>query len=156
MPQYEYSVVPAPKQVPKIKGVKGTPQRFAQGMTDLLNAWGAEGWEFQRVETLPCEERSGLMGKTLGSQVVLVFRREIEEAGPEAYAETAPTPEELARDLPPGAAPAAGAEAAPRAAEPGDAGDADAKPAAAPRLTASRAAPDRLRPLPGTMDRRKG
>ena len=77
MPQYEYKVVPAPKKPGKIRGVKGTDNRFAHHLTGLMNEYGADGWEYQRTDTLPCEERKGLTGTTTTFQNMLVFRREI-------------------------------------------------------------------------------
>ncbi len=77
MPRYEYKVVPAPKKPNKIKGLKGTEARFAGSIAALMNEYGAEGWEYQRSDTLPCEERHGLTGRTTVFQNMLIFRREI-------------------------------------------------------------------------------
>lgn len=100
MSQYEYAAVPAPKQVPKVKGLKGAEQRFAHGMTELLNAWAAEGWEFVRAEALGFEEKSGMFGKSgAATTTLMIFRRTL-TVDPALYAEAAPTPEELAHDLP--------------------------------------------------------
>ena len=62
MPSFEYKVVPAPKRAAKIRGIKGTDGRFAQVIENVMNAMGADGWEYQRTDTLPCEERVGLTG----------------------------------------------------------------------------------------------
>ncbi|WP_172299832.1 DUF4177 domain-containing protein [Pseudoruegeria sp. HB172150] len=75
--RYEYKVVPAPKKARKIKGVKTTEDRFAHELAEIMNAYGADGWEYQRTDTLPCEERSGLTGRTTNFQNMLVFRRVI-------------------------------------------------------------------------------
>ncbi|WP_374213157.1 DUF4177 domain-containing protein [Psychromarinibacter sediminicola] len=80
MPRYEYKVVPAPKKAGKVKGVKGTEARFAHELATLMNRYGADGWEYQRTDTLPCEERSGLTGRTTVFQNMLVFRRATEAA----------------------------------------------------------------------------
>ena len=77
MPNYEYKVVPAPKKGLKGKGIKGSEERFANALMSAMNELGAEGWEYQRSDTLPCEERSGLRGRTTTFQNMLVFRREI-------------------------------------------------------------------------------
>ena len=87
MPRYEYKVVPAPKKPGKIRGVRGTENRFAAELSTLMNAYGAEGWEYQRTDTLPCEERQGLTGRTTTFQNMLVFRREIKEIEEEEPAE---------------------------------------------------------------------
>ena len=76
MPAYEYRVVPAPRIAAKEKGAKTTDARFAATLTRLMNELGADGWEYQRAETLPCDERRGLTGKVETTQHVLVFRRE--------------------------------------------------------------------------------
>ena len=77
MPRYEYKVVPAPDKGKRTKGAKGTASRFAQTLEELMNEHGAEGWEYQRTDTLPCQERVGLTGKQTSFQHMLVFRREM-------------------------------------------------------------------------------
>ena len=44
-------------------------------LTQLMNDLAREGWEYLRADTLPCEERSGLTGKSTTFQNLLVFRR---------------------------------------------------------------------------------
>lgn len=78
MHRYEYKVVPAPKKGTKAKGVKTPEGRFATSIEQLLNVMGADGWEYQRAELLPSEERSGLTGSTTQWRNVLVFRRPAE------------------------------------------------------------------------------
>ena len=80
MERFEYKVVPAPVQGKKSKGVKGTSGRFALALETLMNELGAEGWEYVRADTLPCEERSGLTGRTTTFQNMLVFRRTVDGA----------------------------------------------------------------------------
>ena len=41
-----------------------------------MNAMATDGWEFQRAETLPSEERSGLTGTKTVYHNMLVFRRQ--------------------------------------------------------------------------------
>lgn len=90
MPRYEYKVVPAPTKPGKIKGVKGTDNRFAAELAGLMNRFGADGWEYQRTDTLPCEERQGLTGRVTTFQNMLIFRRNIEpKAATGDQAETA-------------------------------------------------------------------
>ena len=48
---------------------------FANTLEDIMNSYGADGWEYQRTDTLPCEERSGLTGKSTSFQNMLIFRR---------------------------------------------------------------------------------
>jgi hypothetical protein len=80
MSKFEYKVVPAPKRGLKVRGVKGTEEQFAHALTLLLNEAAAEGWEYLRTDTLPCEERKGLTGKTTVYQNMLVFCKTLAEA----------------------------------------------------------------------------
>lgn len=100
MQRYEYKVVPAPRRGKKGKGIKGTEAQFANALSTLMNEAAAEGWEYQRTDSLPCEERQGLTGRTTVFQNMLVFRRPLaaqtEEAAPERAALPAPAPEEPA------------------------------------------------------------
>ncbi|SIO22548.1 hypothetical protein SAMN05444722_0902 [Rhodovulum sp. ES.010] len=81
---FEYRVLPAPARGAKAKGAKGTAERFAVALGEVMNAMGAEGWEYLRAEALPCLERKGLTGSTEVTQHVLVFRRALREATAEA------------------------------------------------------------------------
>jgi len=105
MQTFEYRVVPAPERGAKVKGLKRTPDRFAHALTEIMNRLGADGWEYLRAETLPCEERSGLTGRRTTVQNMLVFRRRVtaaaETPGPRTE-RTAPRDEEV-----PGVAPGA-------------------------------------------------
>lgn len=75
MSSYEYRAIPAPNTGTKAKGVKTTEDRFALSLTDALNDMAAEGWEYLRAETLPCEVRKGLRGRETVQQSMLIFRR---------------------------------------------------------------------------------
>lgn len=75
MQQFEYRVVPAPRRGEKARGLKTTEDRFAHALTELMNELARDGWEYWRADTLPCEERAGLTGKTTTFQNLLVFRR---------------------------------------------------------------------------------
>ena len=101
MTHYEYKVVPAPRRGERVKGVKAAEDRFAIALTNVMNTHAAQGWEYQRTETLPAEEREGLMGKATVFQNMMVFRRQnvaAPAAEPSAVAmiedkrATAPTP----------------------------------------------------------------
>lgn len=80
MQRFEYRVIPAPLRGEKARGVKSTGDRFALALTNMMNALGAEGWEYVRADTLPCEERTGLTGTKTTFQNLLVFRRAISGA----------------------------------------------------------------------------
>lgn len=75
MQRYEYKVVPAPRRGTKSREAKTTEDRFALTLSTLMNDLGREGWEYQRAETLPCDERSGFTGTKTTEQIMLVFRR---------------------------------------------------------------------------------
>jgi len=75
MSNYEYKVVPAPQKGLKAKGVKGAEARFSHALETLMNDMAADGWHYQRAETLPSIERVGLTGSTTEWRNVLVFRR---------------------------------------------------------------------------------
>ncbi|MEE9453759.1 MAG: DUF4177 domain-containing protein [Paracoccaceae bacterium] len=78
MPDYEYKVVNAPRKAQKVKGVRAQDERFARNLSDLMNKYAADGWEYFRAETLPMDEKSGMMGKTTEKYMpLLVFRRPI-------------------------------------------------------------------------------
>ncbi|WP_203531154.1 DUF4177 domain-containing protein [Pseudoroseicyclus tamaricis] len=108
---YEYRVVPAPKKGTKSKGVKSPEARFAHVLEATMNELGAEGWEYLRTDTLPSEERSGLAGKTVVYQNLLVFRRPLAETAAEP-APAQPAPAETTAALP---APEPAAEPEPEA-----------------------------------------
>lgn len=86
MTLFEYKVIPAPARGVKAKGVKSAEGRFAHALEQVMNDMAADGWAYQRAETLPSEERSGLTSKTTTFRNVLVFRRE-------RAPETEPAPE---------------------------------------------------------------
>lgn len=105
MTTYEYKVVPAPDRGRKARGVKGADGRFAHALEDALNELAAEGWEYQRAETLPSEERQGLSGKATVFRNVLVFRRardaDLADFEPRLLDPPQDTPpQELPKDIP--------------------------------------------------------
>jgi hypothetical protein len=94
---YEYKVVPAPVRGLKAKGLKTTEDRFAKALETTMNELAAGGWEYIRADTLPCEQREGIMGKTTVFQNMLVFRREKKAAvaAPVVRAEPQVSPQPL-------------------------------------------------------------
>ena len=82
MTRYEYKVVPAPRKAPKARGLKSAEDRFAHALTQIMNDLGADGWDYLRAETLPCEERSGWTSKAVVTQHMLVFRRALAAEAP--------------------------------------------------------------------------
>ncbi|WP_069300814.1 hypothetical protein [Neptunicoccus sediminis] len=84
MQRYEYKAVPAPNRPKKVKGVKTTAGRFAAVLTDTINDLAKEGWEYLRSDSMPVEEKPGLLKSRIETyQTILVFRRAL-------AAETAP------------------------------------------------------------------
>lgn len=94
MHRYEYKIVPAPNRGLKGKGIKGAEARFANALEDKMNVMAAEGWEYQRAETLPSIERSGLTSTTTEWRNVLVFRRLRENDADAVTPELLPPPAE--------------------------------------------------------------
>ena len=82
MRKFEYKAIPAPAQGTKAKGLKSIEDRFALSVTESLNEMAAEGWEYVRAETLPCDERKGLTGTQTSYQNLLIFRRFQASANP--------------------------------------------------------------------------
>ncbi len=112
MARYEYKVVPAPSKTRRIKGMKTVEDRFAFGMEMLMNDLGAEGWEYLRAGTLPCEERSGIRGRTTESiKHMLIFRRSLDDAAEQPRAllrdySSEPPPAQMSTAAPPPMRPA--------------------------------------------------
>ncbi len=78
MSRYEYKVVPAPRRPLKARGVKAMPDRFALAVAGAMNELGAQGWEYQRSDALPCEAGGGWFRRpSTETQWVLVFRRSV-------------------------------------------------------------------------------
>lgn len=78
---FEYKVVPAPVKGVKAKGVKTPEARFALAIEQAINALAKEGWEYQRTDVLPSEERQGLTGTATHWRTLMVFRRSLAAPG---------------------------------------------------------------------------
>jgi len=94
MTRFEYRVIPAPTKGQKAKGLRNADARFANAMELLLNEMAADGWEYDRAEFLPNEERSGLTGSNKTWRNILVFRRPVHDKReePRPQVEHAPEP----------------------------------------------------------------
>ncbi|MEP5762138.1 MAG: DUF4177 domain-containing protein [Litoreibacter sp.] len=95
MSGFEYKVVAAPRKGVSAKGIKGSDGKFANALTKLMNEMSADGWYYLRSDTLPCDERQGLTGKTTKYHAMLVFQR------PRVEAPVAPPVEEPKQIAPP-------------------------------------------------------
>lgn len=103
MPFYEYKVVAAPQKAPKVRGLKG-PAKFAYALESVMNEMAQEGWEYLRAESLPFEDRKGLLSTATETVTnVLVFRRELyyEDATADAPAAAMAEVDDDADEVPP-------------------------------------------------------
>ncbi|MBV1903746.1 MAG: DUF4177 domain-containing protein [Marinosulfonomonas sp.] len=82
MPNFEYKVVPAPRKGLRAKGIRGAENKFANALQDVMNTNAADGWDYFRTDTLPCDERQGLTGRSTTYQNMLVFRRALADQQP--------------------------------------------------------------------------
>lgn len=94
MNQFEYKAVPTPRRGKRAKGVKGEPARFAHVITETINEFAKDGWEYYKSETLPMEAKNGLFkGRVETFQSLLIFRK--------AVTDNTDTSESAALPLPP-------------------------------------------------------
>lgn len=76
---FQYKMVQVPPNI-SVRAKDNKSGIAAQYLEDVVNEWAAQGWEFQRVDTIGIEERPGCFG---GSKVkfmqyyVITFRKEI-------------------------------------------------------------------------------
>ncbi len=77
MPLYEYKVIPAPRKGERARGVRSAEARLARTLQAVMNEQADEGWEYLRSDTMPCEQRKGMIGRTTVEQTMLIFRRAV-------------------------------------------------------------------------------
>ncbi|WP_128254217.1 DUF4177 domain-containing protein [Falsirhodobacter deserti] len=82
MTRFEYQVIPAPAKGEKARGVRSAAERFSLALAGVMNRMGRDGWEYVRAESLPAEDKSGWMRRTVTVQHVLVFRRPVSDHAP--------------------------------------------------------------------------
>lgn len=93
MQHYEYKVVAAPRRAKRAKGAKTNADRFAFMLSEVMNTEAREGWEYLRADTLPAEEKKGMLSNpTEIYQTVLVFRRPVSSVVAERPAPQRPAP----------------------------------------------------------------
>ncbi len=101
MQNYEYKAIAAPTRARRFKGVKGTANQFAMVMSEVMNDMAADGWEYLRSDSLPVDEKAGLLkGRVENYHTLLIFRRAKEPAQ-----EMAGLIEDQSEQLPPVAPP---------------------------------------------------
>ncbi|UZD92568.1 DUF4177 domain-containing protein [Cognatishimia activa] len=98
MDRFEYKVVPAPTKGQKARGIRRSEDKFAYSIEEVMNSMALDGWEYQRSETLPHEERTGLTSSSTTFRSVLVFRRAKVVAEPTPISE--PTAPKIAPSAP--------------------------------------------------------
>jgi hypothetical protein len=76
MQSYEYKAVAAPTRARRFKGVKGTANQFAMVVSEVMNDMASDGWEYLRSDSLPVDEKAGLLkGRVENYYTLLIFRR---------------------------------------------------------------------------------
>lgn len=94
---YEYKVVGAPERAKRARGARTRTDRVARALQDLINSEAVEGWEYQRTDLLPVEERAGFFSRVREThRAVLVFRRALATSG-QSTGQSAP----ILDDVPP-------------------------------------------------------
>ena len=75
---FEYKCVGAPEKAKRKKGARSRSERVARAMEEIIQAEAVDGWEYQRTDLIPVEERSGLFSRAHEvHRAVLVFRRAV-------------------------------------------------------------------------------
>lgn len=99
MQRYEYKVIATPRRLKRVRGVKGPQALFAHLLTETMNEYAVDGWEYVRAENLPIDEKQGLFKGSIETyQSVLVFRRLTDAVVLEPAIEETPEPEPLVKD----------------------------------------------------------
>ncbi|WP_299965359.1 DUF4177 domain-containing protein [uncultured Roseobacter sp.] len=80
MTDYQYKVIAAPAKGLKARGIKTPEARFAHAVEEVLNEMARDGWEYQRAEALPSQERAGFASTTTNWRNLLVFRKPVDQA----------------------------------------------------------------------------
>ncbi|MBV1863019.1 MAG: DUF4177 domain-containing protein [Rhodobacteraceae bacterium] len=76
MQSFEYKAIAAPTRARKFKGVKGTAAQFAMVLSELMNEMASDGWEYLRSDSLPVDEKAGLLKARVETyHTMLIFRR---------------------------------------------------------------------------------
>ena len=76
MQKFEYKIVAAPRAAKKFKGVRGHADRFARTVEAVITEQAVNGWDYFRADTLPSDQKSGILRKGAETyQTLLIFRR---------------------------------------------------------------------------------
>ena len=100
--RYEYKLIPAPVEAPKVKGLKGATARYVHGLEEVLNAMGASGWDYVRCDRMHVTASRGWLRRPEErDETLLVFRRERAALGADRPAiEPAPEPDDPDDEIP--------------------------------------------------------
>ncbi len=78
--QYEYKTVGAPEKGKRKRGVRNASDRVAAAFEEILEREAVDGWEYQRTDLLPVNERNGWFSRVQEThRAVMVFRRPVED-----------------------------------------------------------------------------
>ena len=105
--KYEYKAVGAPEKGKRKRGARSASDRVAAAFEDILAEEAVDGWEYQRTDLLPVNERAGLFSRSQEMhRAVMVFRRPLEDEAalrpePSVSPASAPTPLRPVRETPP-------------------------------------------------------
>ena len=83
---FEYKCVAAPERAKRKKGARSRTERVALAMEEIIAAEAVDGWEYQRTDLIPIEEKSGLFSRAQEvHRAILVFRRALSAPQAEPY-----------------------------------------------------------------------
>ena len=84
MARREYRIVTAPERPKRRMAGKDEGQRFAATLEEQVNEMAADGWSFERTETLTYSRRKGLFRRIDTAVALLVFARDLDAPDAEA------------------------------------------------------------------------
>lgn len=85
--QYEYKTVGAPEKGKRKRGARNASERVAAAFEEILEREAVDGWEYQRTDLLPVNERNGWFSRVQEThRAVMVFRRLLEDAAADPVA----------------------------------------------------------------------
>ena len=89
--EFEYKCVAAPEKARRRRGAKTRTDRVALAMQDILAAEAVGGWEYQRTDLIPVEEKSGMFSRAHEvHRAVMVFRRPAASSAPRPAVQASP------------------------------------------------------------------
>ncbi|MEM6662012.1 MAG: hypothetical protein AAF666_07520 [Pseudomonadota bacterium] len=90
---YEYKCVGAPERAKRRRGAKSRSDRVAKAVEEVIAAEAVDGWEYQRTDLIPMEEKAGFLSRPQEvHRAVLVFRRALASQPPSVHIPAAVAP----------------------------------------------------------------